>query len=269
MNSQTPGAAQAVELAHRDYPAAGKPVLIILHGLLGSSRNWTQVARDLNPAFALYALDLRNHGLSPHSPVMDYPALCADLAAFIERQQLPSVHLLGHSLGGKVAMRFAQDYPEHCATLMVADIAPRDYGLHFQEAFEAMLALDLNTLPNRKAADEALSAAIPDWAFRQFLLTNLERKPDGSLQWIVNLPVLAQSLSTIRANPLRVDEVCRLPTLFLTGERSDFVQPEDHAAIQHHFPQARIVSIPGAGHNLHADNRPEFTRAIQRFLNAD
>ncbi len=255
-----------MELNFRITGEAGRPALVILHGLLGSSRNWISVARRLGDEdFQVYSADLRNHGMSPHDDVMDFSALVADLAEFLDLHGLEQAHLLGHSLGGKVAMRFAMEHPARVLSLVVADIAPRDYGLHFKDDFEAMLALDLGSIENRKQADEALAEAVPDWAHRQFLLTNLQRDQEGRYYWAVNLRALADSLPEIRKNPLLPGQTFDGPVLFACGAKSDFVRPEDRAAIQTYFPRARVQSIHGAGHNLHVDNSEDFNDALRRF----
>ncbi|WOO42849.1 alpha/beta fold hydrolase [Rubellicoccus peritrichatus] len=258
-----------MELAYRYFGGEGKPPLIILHGLLGSSRNWTAVGKDLSERFEVFGLDLRNHGSSPHDDEMSFEAMAADLSEFLERQGLDGVHLLGHSLGGKVAMHFAANNFDRVDSLIVVDIAPKDYGLHFSEDFEAMAAINLEELSSRKAADEALADTIPDWAHRQFLLTNLIRGKEGAYQWAANIPVLHRELEEIRKTPLGLEDRYAGPTLFLTGELSDFVQREDHAVIREYFPRTVIKQIYGVGHNLHAENREAFIEAIDDFMLVD
>lgn len=258
-----------MELAYRYFGGEGKPPLIILHGLLGSSRNWTAVGKDLTERFEVFALDLRNHGSSPHDDAMSFEAMSADLGEFMDRQGLESVHLMGHSLGGKVAMHFAVQDFNRVDSLIVVDIAPKDYSLHFKEDFEAMAAIDLSELTSRKDADEILADSIPDWAHRQFLLTNLTRNKAGAYQWSVNLPALIRELEEIRQNSLEAEDRYPGPTLFVTGELSNFVEREDHAIIREHFPRTVIKQIYGVGHNVHAENREAFIESIDDFLLVD
>lgn len=255
-----------MELAFRELGGCGKPSMVILHGLVGSSRNWLTAGRDLAEDFHVYALDLRNHGDSPEADFLDFPEMAGDVFEFLDKMGIEQTHLLGHSIGGKVAMRMAMDQPERMTSLIVADIAPRDYGLHFKEDFEAMLALDMSSLKTRRDADEALSEAIPDWAHRQFLLTNLTRSKDGQFRWMLNIQALLDSLPTIRNNSLADSEIFYGKTLFLAGEQSNYIRTQDHDAIKRHFPNAQIVTVPGTGHNIHVDDRGAFVSAIQGFV---
>lgn len=254
-----------MQLNYRITGEADSPPVIILHGLLGSSRNWTTVARHLAQSHQVFTLDLRNHGKSPHAPEMDFPVLASDLLELMEAHDLAQAHLIGHSLGGKVAMRFAVNHPERVSSLVVVDIAPRQYGLHFQKDFAAMRALDLGSIKNRKQADDALAESVGDWGQRQFLLTNLQRDSEGTYYWAANIDVLAESLPTIREDPLSARERFDGPVLFLYGEKSNFVRPEDHTRIVEAFPQAHIQAVPDAGHNVHAENTSFFNQALDRF----
>ncbi len=257
-----------VELFHRLVGEAQKPPLVVLHGLLGSSRNWATTARDLAATHAVYLLDLRNHGQSPHTPAMDFPSLAADLSRWLDTRGFASVDLLGHSLGGKVAMRLACDAPERLRQLIVADIAPRDYAPHFACEFAALQTLDLGTLTRRKDAEDALEAAgIDDWAMRAFLLTNLTGNASEGFHWQANLDALTDSLEAIGRSPLSANDRFDGPVLFVRGAQSDFVSDGDQTAIRHHFPAARLETIPQAAHNVHVQNRPAFVASVQRFLN--
>lgn len=253
-------------LFHRRFGEAGRPPLVILHGLLGASRNWQTVARELSATHDVYALDLRNHGASFRDDEAGYPALAGDLLAWLDANGLDRVHLLGHSMGGKTAMRFAADHPERLLSLLVVDIAPRRYGHHHRVEFVAMRSMDPGAIADRRAADEALAAHVPDWAMRQFLLTNLSRGDDGRFAWDVNHLALEAALPVICETPLGPDETYDGPTTFIIGGKSDFVRPEDRAAIRAHFPKAVLVELPEAGHNPHIDSRPAFVSAITAAL---
>ena len=169
----------------------GRP-LVILHGFLGSSDNWRSMSRRLSSHFTVYCLDLRNHGQSPHSDAMDYPIMAADLREFVEAQSLAQVFLLGHSMGGKVAMQFAGQYPERVDKLVVVDIAPKAYPPTHQSLLAALRAVDLRAAKNFSDIDAALSGPIPDAAVRQFLMKNLTRD-DRGFRWRIALDAIMQN----------------------------------------------------------------------------
>ena len=251
-----------VPLKSRHFGGEGNPPLVILHGLLGSSRNWQTVGRELAARFDVHALDLRNHGASSWCDEMAYPALAADVAAWMDAKGFRTAHLLGHSMGGKTAMRFAMDFPGRLLSLTVVDIAPRDYEWHHRTEFAAMLALDLGAIGDRREADAALTVGVPDWAMRQFLLTNLARRDDGRFAWEVNLRSLSDALPVISASSLAPGEVFAGPTLFVKGGKSGFVRPEDFSVIRAHFPNAVLAELPASGHNPHIEDRAAFVRTL-------
>lgn len=251
-----------VKLFSRAYGGTGHPPLVILHGLLGSSRNWQTAARLLTERYEVHALDLRNHGQSPHAEDMSYAAQATDVCAWIDGLGRGPVTLLGHSMGGKVAMRVACGFPNVVARLVVADIAVHAYPPRWEREFAAMRALDLDALGSRGAAEQALEASISDWAFRKFLCTNLDRDPEGRLRWSVNLDRLQASLPELFRKSIAEDAVFDAPCRFLRGERSRFVVDEDWPEIQRHFPRADLVTIPGAGHNVHFDAPQVFSEAL-------
>jgi pimeloyl-ACP methyl ester carboxylesterase len=260
-----------VTLFHRDLGGAGRPPLVILHGMLGSSRNWQTAGRDLAGAagspsengFHVFALDLRNHGRSPHAPTNGYADMLADVIAWLDAQELPRVTLLGHSLGGKVAMLLACRHPERVERLIIVDIAPKDYRPGHTAEFAAMGELDLSTLASRAEAERRFEARVPGWTMRKFLATNLDQAEDGGWRWIINLPVLAESLPKLEKNSLGPGDRFVGPSLFITGEKSRFVLPEDHAGIRRHFPAAQIETIAGSGHNPHMEAREAFVAMIK------
>jgi esterase len=249
-------------LFSRDLGGAGRPPLVLLHGMLGSSRNWQTAGRDLAEKCHVFALDLRNHGRSPHAAEMTYAAMAADVIAWLDAHGLARVTLLGHSMGGKVAMLLACRHPERVAALLVVDIAPKGYfwPAHRVE-FAALNALDLASLPSRAAADRQLETQISHWGMRKFLLTNLEQTAAGHWRWSINLPVLTAALAAMEANPLGPGDRFAGAALFITGDRSPYVAPGDHAAIREKFPAARIVTLP-AGHNPHTEAREAFVALV-------
>ena len=251
-------------LFHRDLGGAGKPPLVILHGLLGSSRNWQTTGRDLTARFHVMALDLRNHGGSPHEEAMTYEFMVADVLAWLDAQGLAQVTLLGHSLGGKVAMLLACRHPERMKRLIVVDIAPKDYhSAAHREEFAAMSALDLASLASRTAAEQSFEAQVPDWVMRKFLATNLERTPEGQWRWLINLPALTAALPVLEANALAPEDQFAGETLFILGGKSRYVKEADYAGIHRHFPGARIETIATAGHNPHMETREAFVALLQ------
>lgn len=252
-----------MNLFHRDLGGTGRPPLVVLHGLLGSSRNWLTAGAELAAEFQVSALDLRNLGRSPHAAEMGYPALVADVLGWLDAQGLARVTLLGHSLGGKVAMALACREPARVERLVVVDIAPKDYPDKVERAeFAAMNALRLETVKTRGDAERAMEPLVSDWALRKFLTTNLEQGPDGAWRWLINLPALTAAVPELVKSPLSPGEVYGGPARFILGGKSDFVRPGDDALIRRHFPAAEIVTIAAAGHNPHMETRAEFVRAV-------
>ncbi|MCB1104717.1 MAG: alpha/beta fold hydrolase [Cephaloticoccus sp.] len=260
----------SVVLFHRDLGGDGHRPLVLLHGMLGSSRNWQTVGRDLADAAHVYAVDARNHGQSPHAEPIDYPAMMADLLAWLEANTSGPVDLLGHSMGGKTAMMLACRHPDRVRRLIVVDMAPRDYNWPGGRAeYTAMNALDLAALKSRADAETQMEGVVKDWAMRKFLTTNLERDDGGNWRWIINLPVLSQSLPILERNPLAADDHFDGPTVFITGAKSSYVRPEDHAAIARHFPSARVKTLVESGHNPHMETREAFVAEVRAALTAD
>jgi esterase len=252
----------AVPLHDRDFGGEAEPPCVILHGMLGSSRNWQTVGRDLAAVRRTFALDLRNHGSSPQAAEMTYPAMAADVLAWMEGRGLGAADLVGHSLGGKVAMLLACRRPERVRRLVVVDIAPKPYDWPARRVeFAAMKGLDLATLKSRAEAEARLEKDIPSWAMRKFLVSSLERGPAG-WRWQFNLPVLSSALSELEGNPLADGDRYDGPALFVVGGKSDYVRPGDGETIRAHFPSARIETLAGAGHNPHIDAREAFVAAV-------
>ena len=215
----------------------------------------------------MYALDARNHGKSPHDAGMSYELLTDDVAAWMKARGIARATLVGHSMGGKTAMLLACRQPALVERLVVVDIAPKDYAwaAHRSE-FAAMNQLDLGSLASRAEAELRFEALVPSLGMRKFLATNLERNEDGSWRWIANLPVLTAALPAVEKNSLRPDDRYDGPTLFISGGRSQYVTPGDHAAIKQHFPQATFAVIPEAGHNPHMETREAFVELAVKGL---
>lgn len=231
--------------------------------MLGSSRNWQTTGGDLAAQFQVFALDLRNHGKSPHADSMTYEEMMQDVLAWMEARQLGAATFMGHSMGGKVAMQLACRQPARVSRLVVVDIAPKNYfWTGHRQSFAAMNELNLADLHSRAEAEMRFEARVPNWAMRKFLTTNLDRREDGSWFWQINLPVVTAALPELEQNPLAPGERFTGPTLFLAGEKSNYIEATDHAAIRAHFPTAEIRTIAGAGHNPHMETREAFVAEI-------
>ena len=250
-------------LFHRDLGGAGHPPLVILHGILGSSRNWQTAGAELAARYHVWALDLRNHGASPHAEGMDYATMVGDVLGWLDARGLGRVTLLGHSMGGKVAMRLACRHPGRVERLVVVDIAPKDYpaGRH-QEEFAAMNGLGLAGFASRAEAERKLEAQVPDWAMRRFLMTNLDRDAAGGWRWMINLPVLTRALPDLGKDSLAEADTYAGPTRFILGGKSAYVSDADRAGILRHFPAATVEVIPAAGHNPHMETRAAFAALV-------
>jgi len=243
----------------------GKP-LVVLHGLFGSKRNWATIAHRLATNHHVISVDLRNHGESPWDDRHDYPAMAADVARVIAERAVGSAAVLGHSMGGKVAMLLALEHPELVERLVVVDIAPAPSVATPVEFVRAMRAVPLDALTSRLDVKEALADAIPDPTVRGFLALNVAPSPAG-LVWTVNLAAIEQNFDMILGFPdVPLGTLFTKPTLFLVGGRSPYVQPHHHAEIERLFPQAVIEFIEGAGHWVHADAAEAFIGAVSRFL---
>jgi pimeloyl-ACP methyl ester carboxylesterase len=251
---------------HFHETGTGQPV-VLLHGMLGSHHNLLPVAAGLSPRFQVLALDQRNHGASPHCDELDYEVLAADLARFIQTHRLGPVHLLGHSMGGKAAMRFAQLFPEQLRKLIVVDMSPRAQPARYDYLLNALRDLDPARYQQRQDVDAALAAAIPDQSIRQFLLKNLGRDPAGRLTWKPNIAALHANYHHLRAG-LPPEPGFHGPTLFIRGARSDYLREEDWPLIHTLFPRARLETIPHAGHWVHAEAYEPFMQVVRDFLAA-
>ena len=251
------------------FNGEGKDALVILHGLLGSSANWRSLAKRFGQHRVVYSLDLRNHGQSPWSENMDYAVMADDVLELIDSLDHQRICLLGHSMGGKVAMELALSSPESVDSIIIADIAPIAYHHDFDHFIEPMLALDLSTISRRSQADKLLSRDIPDPAIRAFLLHNLDYdKAEDCWSWRPNLEVLLDSMPKIIDFDVPFPGVCTRPALFIHGENSDYLLPEHRQTIRFHFPRVSFNEIKHAGHWLHAEQPKAFVQACEAFLSA-
>jgi esterase len=237
--------------------------MLVLHGMLGSSRNWQTAGRDLAGHFHVFALDARNHGRSPHAREMYYGVMADDIIAWMDTRHITRAALVGHSMGGKTAMLLACRHPERVERLVVADIAPKDYYWPRHRAeFAAMHELDLDNLSSRHEAESRFAARVPDLGMRKFLATNLTHAERGPWRWSVNLPVLTDALPVMEKNSLQSEDRYAGPAQFFAGGHSPYVQSGDHEVIRRHFPAVRIEVMAGSGHNPHMDQRAAFVRLV-------
>jgi esterase len=240
------------------------PPVALMHGLFGRAQNLGHVARRLAATHRVLSIDLRNHGASPHAAGMDYATLAADvLHTLAARDALPAA-LLGHSMGGKVAMALALAASDRVTRLLVADIAPVPYVRNNQTIADALLALDLTPGLTRAAAEAALRHAIPDAGVRAFLLQNLI--PGAAPDWRLGLSNIASAMRDIEDFVPPSGATYTGPTLFVVGATSDYVQKSHRPVIDALFPRAKIQTIEDAGHWLHADQPERFAAVAENFF---
>ena len=244
----------------------GQP-LVILHGLLGSLDNWHTVSRTFAETLRVLAVDQRNHGRSPHSDVLTYDAMADDLTELLDHLKIPSVHLLGHSMGGKTAMQFALNHPGRVDRLIIVDMAPREYPRLHDELLDALASVDLSAATSRQQVDDELSKRIPDFAVRQFLMKNLARDSAGAFTWKANLQAIRRNYAEI-AREIASEQPFPGPTLFVKGDRADYVLDSDVPFIKRLFPNAQVVGV-NAGHWIHAEAPTVFAEIVLSFLGGD
>ena len=243
----------------------GRP-LIILHGLFGMSDNWLTHARNYaDLGFEVHTLDQRNHGQSPHSEAFSYQLMADDLLEYMQDHKIAKACILGHSMGGKVAMLFACQHPEMVEKLIVVDIAPKAYPIHHQVYIDAMRSLNFDEIRSRGEADKALSQHISNFAIRQFMLKSLYWVEKGRLAFRFNLDAIEANLAMV--GEALIDDAEYLgETLFINGGQSNYITPEDEHLIHQHFPLAHMYTIPDAGHWVHAEAAEEFADVTAKFL---
>lgn len=238
--------------------------LLLLHGLFGSGSNWQRHARNFAQHYRVLLPDLRNHGRSPHAPNMDYRIMADDVIDLLDAEGLGKIALVGHSMGGKVAMTLALTRPERVAALVVADVAPVAYAQHLRGYVEAMHRLPLAAIGSRAEADQALASAVAEPTVRQFLLTNLEHHA-GGYRWRIPLAILADQMPLLEGFPELATHFPG-PALFVHGGRSDYVTEIGHPIIRRLFPKAELECIAEAGHWLHAEAPKRFAGLVRDFL---
>ncbi|XP_051847888.1 protein ABHD11 [Antechinus flavipes] len=249
------------------------PPLVFLHGLFGSKTNFQSIAKTLGQQTGRKVLivDARNHGESPHDADASYEAMSADLQALLPQLGLVPCVLIGHSMGGKTAMLLALQRPEMVERLILVDISPlpttavSDFPSYLAAMKNIRVPKELPLSQARKVADEQLRPVIENLSIRQFILTNLVKASDGHFTWRINIEALAQQMDKIMDFPV-LQKSFFGPTLFLSGANSEFIQPSHHSEIKRLFPHSKILSVPGAGHWVHADQPHDFMSSVKRFL---
>lgn len=251
-----------MKLQHRII-GEGKP-LIILHGLFGSSDNWQTHAKRFSDYFQVILVDQRNHGHTDWSDEFDYDILAEDLHELITDLGLNRVHLLGHSMGGKTVMRYAQLYPETIEKMIVVDMGIKQYPMHHQQILAGIHAVNASEMDSRSKAEEILLPFVPENGTRQFLLKNLYWAEKGKLAWRMNVAVLEREMPNIlKALP---EEEVMVQTLFIRGAISAYILDEDIPDIENQFPDSSFVTIENAGHWVHAEQPEEFMNTVLEFL---
>lgn len=254
-----------LELAYREY-GQGQP-LIILHGLFGQSDNWNTLAKQFGEnGFHVFVIDQRNHGLSPHSNEWTYEAMANDLKHFIDTHNIQKPILLGHSMGGKTVMFFEMMFHHISNKAVIVDMAPRLYTPHHDEVLEALNAVDFDKITTRKEAEEILSKYISDFGTKQFLLKNIYWKSDDDkkMAWRFNLKAITENYYNVGvAIP---NEVSTTKTLFIRGEKSNYIQEDDLVLIKTQFPSYALKTIANSGHWIHAEQPAAFYNCVMEFL---
>jgi len=255
-----------MELYFRKY-GQGSP-LIIIHGLFGLSDNWVAIGKELAKSHEVYIPDLRNHGLSPHDPAMNYYAMAADLEEFIEYHEIQKPVIIGHSMGGKAVMQFLADYPGKASGAVILDISPLEYKARrtHLDILMAMKSIDVSAYSSRKEIHKAVAEKIPDIRLQQFVLKNLQRSGNNSFSWKPNIDVILESLEDIFAAVDTPEEKPEIPVLFVRGSDSDYIRDEDLKNIEEQWSRLPVQTIPGATHWLHVDAPEEVLAILRDFL---
>ena len=255
-----------MKILHSRIIGEGKP-LLILHGFLGMSDNWkTLGSKYAENGFQVHLIDQRNHGKSFHSENFDYEVLAADVKNYMEHHKIAKTALIGHSMGGKTAMQFACTHPKLIEKLIIADIAPKYYPPHHNQIMNGLLALNFDEITSRGDADTELAKHLSDIGVRQFLLKNLYWIEKGKLGFRFNLLVLQHKMEEIGEN-ISSSATYLGETLFLRGDKSEYILQNDFDNIKKHFPKASLETIPNSGHWLHAENPKAFFSSSLEFLN--
>ncbi len=254
-----------MEVLHSQILGEGKP-LLILHGYFGMSDNWRSLGNKFADNYQVHLIDQRNHGRSFHAYEFNYDVLVDDLYNYIQYHHLKEVYLIGHSMGGKTAMLFACTYPDLIDKLIVVDISPKEYSPHHNAILAGLNSIDFNVHNSRKLVDNQLANYIPEIGVRQFLMKNVFWKEKKILGFRFNLLSLTENNSEV-GRSLPKNKIFDKTTLFLKGEKSDYILPEEQLIIDTHFPNNKVLEIKNAGHWLHAENPKDFYEEVINVLN--
>ena len=254
-----------MKLNHKSFGSG--PPLIILHGLFGMLDNWRTMGKMLEGQYQCILVDLRNHGRSPRSDEMNYEAMATDVLQLMDSLHIQNTYLMGHSMGGKVAMQLTLAHPDRIDKLIVVDISPKKYPVHHKSEIKAIESINPSKLSNRSEAEEKLSHFLgDDQATIQFILKNLNRLPAGGFEWKANMPVLIGNYSNLM-EPV-TGPAFEKPVLFIRGSRSDSVRDEDWPLVLSLFPAAKLLTVPDAGHWVHADQPEALKEHLLTFLHS-
>lgn len=250
--------------------------IIILHGLYGSGDNWMHIAKKFESDYSIFLPDMRNHGKSPHSDDFSYKSMVNDIHELVELNRLNKIILIGHSMGGRIAMRYAATHPEIVDKLIVADIAPDSEKTHsrfiplvkmHENLIHGLKSLKIDQLQSREKVDMALSKYEKNPAVRQFLLKNLKRNSSQEFYWQINLPVFERDIKEhLISGSHEFLEITKVPALFIKGEYSIYLSEEDFEDIKVKFPNSKFEIIPDVGHWVHAENPIKFTQLVKDFI---
>jgi esterase len=252
-----------MKLAYRKYGEG--QAMIILHGLFGQMDNWNTLAKKFSEqGFAVYTIDQRNHGLSPHDEDWNYGVMADDLKDFINEHQIHNPILLGHSMGGKTVMYFSLHYPNIADKLIIVDISPRQHPANHNDVLYALHQVDFEVVKTRREVEDILATTISDFGTRQFLLKNVYWKTDDKMDWRFNLKIISEKYNNAIVGVPR--GVCDTETLFLKGEKSDYINDNDLVSIKEIYPNSSVAVIADAGHWVHAEQPELFYKAVMGFV---
>ncbi|MFK8059126.1 MAG: alpha/beta fold hydrolase [Polaribacter sp.] len=254
-------------ILHSTIKGEGKP-LLILHGYFGMSDNWKTLGNQFSENHEVHLIDQRNHGRSFHKDEFNYEVLVEDLYDYIQHYQLENIYLIGHSMGGKTAMLFAVTYPDLLDKLVIVDISPRKYEPHHNAILAGLNSVDFSIQNKRSLVDKKLAELIPEFGVRQFLMKNIYWKEKGQLAYRFNLESLTENNPEV-GEPLPPFTVFENQTLFLKGDKSDYITKNEEPIIEAHFTDSKIVEIKNAGHWLHAENPKDFYEEVCKFFTKD
>ena len=239
--------------------------LIILHGVFGSSDNWQTIAKRLSENYTIYTLEARNHGQSPHDSAFNLDAMADDLLEFIDDNNIENPILVGHSMGGKTVMTYADKYSEKVKSIVVIDISPKPYSVHHRQIIDALLGIDFSLMKTRQDVDHELSKTIPDLSTRQFLMKSLYWKSETQLAWRFNVKAIDENINEICAGQMNMHPFLK-PTLFIRGKKSNYIKDEDWTPIMKLYLNAKLCTVKNAGHWVHADNPDGFLDCLLEFI---